>query len=214
MRARSALLASATPQPRPPALPRPAGARVFGYQPPSGQRYHEGILHFFGTKGGTAAYENPQKTGAVTVRASSTSYSTTWSYNDHRVVQHQPDGQNNFAENKPNSWVMVVLKAKAVVTHYCLRHGLAVVGPAFPGALRSWELQGSTDGADWRTLRSHANDQSLPDAAYSTAGWAVDGGQGPFSHFRILQTGKTSNSQNYLVCAGIELYGKLLAPVS
>ena len=180
---------------------------VFGYEPPSGQRYHKGILYFIGTKGGTDAYENPQKTGAVTVRASSKS----GAWEDHRVVQHEHDGNSNCTENISNSWVMVVLKAKAVVTHYCLRHGARYSGSY---RLRSWELQGSTDGADWRTLRAHANDQSLPDAALSTAGWAVDGGQGPFSHFRILQTGKNSNGRNCLLCAGIELYGKLLAPGS
>ena len=61
-------------------------------------------------------------------------------------------------------------------------------------------------------LRSHRDDQSLPDAKFSTAGWAVEGGQGAFSQFRIRQTGKNSDGGGSLCCAGIELYGVLHTP--
>ncbi|GMH68188.1 hypothetical protein TrLO_g10133 [Triparma laevis f. longispina] len=63
------------------------------------------------------------------------------------------------------------------VSHYCLRHGNDYGG----GRLRHWDLQASQDGGTWTTLRSHSDDQALPDAAFSTAGWAVEGGKGAFS---------------------------------
>ena len=52
--------------------------------------------------------------------------------------------------------------------------------------------------------------------AFSVAAWPVQlpveqpvEHGGFFSKFRIYQTGKNSNNDNYLHCAGIELYGQL-----
>ena len=42
----------------------------------------------------------------------------------------------------------------------------------------------------------------------STAAWPVDAGGKAFRHFRILQTGPNSSGHHYLMCAGIELYGR------
>ena len=66
------------------------------------------------------------------------------------------------------------------------------------------------DGADWETLRTHTDDGALPDEGFATAGWAVEGGKGAFSQFRLLMTGPNSGGYNYLLCAGMELYGTLL----
>ena len=46
------------------------------------------------------------------------------------------------------------------------------------------------------------------DEAFSVAAWPVER-SGFFSKFRIYQTGKNSNNNNHLMCAGIELYGQL-----
>jgi hypothetical protein len=43
--------------------------------------------------------------------------------------------------------------------------------------------------------------------------WAIPyNNQKPFGHFRILQTGPTSNNRHLLSCSGFELYGRLLNP--
>lgn len=43
--------------------------------------------------------------------------------------------------------------------------------------------------------------------------WAIPyNNQKPFGHFRILQTGPTSNNRHLLSCSGFELYGRLLRP--
>jgi hypothetical protein len=169
-------------------------------------------LHWLGTEGGTREYRNPQATEAVAVTASSENYY----YAAPRFVQHRPDGKDNRTKNEPNSWMALALGggAKIDVAHYCLRHGGSHGGNY---RLRHWDLEASLDGRAWTTLRSHRDDQSLADAKFSTAAWAVEGGKGAFSHFRIRQTGKNSGGQysdgyDRLWCAGIELYGVLQPP--
>jgi hypothetical protein len=73
--------------------------------------------------------------------------------------------------------------------------------------LRNWQLQASNDGAEWTTLRTHANDEALAKTAWSTASWAVEGGKGAFAQFRVLQTGKNGFGNDRVMCTGIELYG-------
>jgi hypothetical protein len=171
-----------------------------------------GALNWLGTEGGTREYQNPQATEAVAVTASSEhDHCSPPRYAAPRLVQHRPDGGHNLTGNKPNSWLAVALGggAKIDVAHYCLRHGISNAGIC---RLRHWDLEGSLDGLAWTTLRSHRDDQSLPDAGYSTAAWAVEGGKGAFSHFRIRQTGKNSRGDDFLCCAGIDLYGVLQPP--
>ena len=46
----------------------------------------------------------------------------------------------------------------------------------------------------------------------AVAAWALDGaavGGRSFRHFRVRQTGKDAYGDDYLCCAGIELYGRL-----
>jgi hypothetical protein len=162
-------------------------------------------------EGGKQRYVNPVDSNAVTVTASEGGGSL---FAAGRFVQHQSDGQTNRTADEPNSWMAVALGggAQAKVTRYCLRHG----NNNSYYALRNWDLEASTDGRAWTTLRSHRNDESLAKTGFSTAGWAVEGGKGAFSHFRIRQTGKTACGDNdySLACAGIELYGELLPPAA
>ena len=46
----------------------------------------------------------------------------------------------------------------------------------------------------------------------AVAAWALDGaavGGRSFRHFRVRQTGKNAGGNDQLLCAGIELYGRL-----
>ena len=167
-----------------------------------------GYLHCLGTAGNTQAHQNPQRRGAVRTDASSE-----WDshYAAHSFVQGKEwDGKENCTKRgEPDQWLSVaMLNGDAFeVNHYCLRHGWSN-GYC---RLRSWELQGREgDSAGWVTLRKHTNDQALADKGFTTAGWAVEGGKGSFSQFRVLQTGPNSSGNNYLACAGLELYGTLL----
>jgi hypothetical protein len=123
-------------------------------------------------------------------------------------VQHVLDGRSqNITDNVPNSWMSVDLGAarRLAVDHYCLRHGLDNSN----AVLRNWRLEGSNDSTAWVVLKTHTNDQALA-AAFSTAAWPVTPPTAEgFRHFRIFQFGKTSNNNDHLACAGIELYGTL-----
>ena len=91
--------------------------------------------------------------------------------------------------------------------HYCLRND----NHHYDCPLRHWELQGSNDGQAWTTLRQHANDASLEEVPMSVAAWPIEqtGNSIAYRHFRILATGRNSGGTKHLLCAGIELYGKL-----
>ena len=131
-------------------------------------------------------------------------------YAAHSFVQGKEwDGKQNFTRDRPDQWLsFAMLNGDAFeVNHYCLRHGWSNGGYR----LRSWELQGSEgDSAGWVTLRKHTNDEVLANKGFATAGWAVEGGKGSFSQFRVLMTGPNSSGYNRLACAGLELYGTLL----
>lgn len=68
-------------------------------------------------------------------------------------------------------------------------------------ALRNWTLQGSNDGKNWSVLKRHVNDASL-NAGYGSASWPITDCTKSYRHFRILQTGKNSNGNNFLCIAG------------
>ena len=126
---------------------------------------------------------------------------------------------------EPNSWWRIDFKKHQVrgIQRYSLRHGWGVNW----GSLRHWRLEGSADGgASWVAIdvrgkeggNKDEGDKSLNGDGYATHTWEVNNGGGQqqqwFDSLRILQTGKNSSGTNHLLCAGIELYGKLLAPGS
>ena len=179
-----------------------------------------GILHHIGTGGDTVAYRNPHEAGEV-VSSSSAAVNRFGQSSDspknplihqvNRFVQHtHTEPVYNHTQNRGKSWMAVDLGEgrSLVVDHYCLRSDRHTAAHK----LRNWELQGSPDGHTWQTLRAHQNDTSLADQPMSTAAWPVDAGAQAFRHFRILQTGPNSSgnsgSNDYLMCAGIELYGR------
>ena len=163
-----------------------------------------GVLHHIGTAGGTQPYGNPHTAGTVVASVSSNADPT-------KFVQHtHAEPVYNNTSGTANSWMAVDLKTSRLVPdHYALRHGYGTSGS---NVLRNWELQASNDNQTWTTLRRHTNDTSLATQSMSVAAWPLDAGTvdgRSFRHFRILQTGKDSNGHDFLMCAGIELYGLL-----
>ena len=164
-----------------------------------------GVLHHIGTAGGQREYQNPHSTGDVVA-----SMSSTFSGCPAHFVQHtHAEPVYNFTANGPSSWMAVdLLNRRLVPSHYALRSDRQN-----HYKLRNWELQACNDGQAWTTLCVHVDDWSLSEQPMSVAAWSIDGGTIPgrsFRHFRILQTGKNSSGDNYLMCAGIELFGLLL----
>ena len=159
--------------------------------------------------GGTQLYANPHLSGEVVATMSSTDGNG--SAVD-RFVQHTHPGMlYNKTFGSAGSWMAVALGAGRAlrVSYYTLRHdqhGTQQRG----GVLRNWRLEGSPDGARWSADREHTDDAGLANATMVTASWPVNAAEA-FQHFRILQTGKNSKGtdQDHLMCAGIELYGRL-----
>jgi hypothetical protein len=165
----------------------------------------DGVLHWIGTGEEARAYANPHGADGGVVATMSSVHPV---HGDpRRFVQHVHDGNYNFTNNTPNSWMSVDLGAarRLAVDHYCIRHDNRT-----SNVLRNWRLEGSNDNTAWVMLKAHINDQALAAAAYSTAAWPVTPPTAEgFRHFRIFQFGKNANGNDHLICAGIELYGTL-----
>ena len=71
---------------------------------------------------------------------------------------------------------------------------------------RNWELQGSTDNANWVTLRAHVNDSSL-NALGARASWPVPNSKSSYRFLRLVLTGVDSSNAHYLLVSGFEVYG-------
>ena len=163
-----------------------------------------GVLYHIATEGGARPYANPHAAGSVVASMSSVGDGSA-----DQFVQHaHPEPVDNFTEDTAGSWMAVDLgEGRALrVARYTLRHD----ANGCSHVLRRWRLEGSADGTGWTTLKTHADDAGLAATSMATASWPVEAA-GAFRHFRILQTGKNSKGtdQDHLMCAGIELYGRL-----
>jgi hypothetical protein len=168
-----------------------------------------GVLFHLGTAGGTRAYQNPHAAGAVVASMSSIHGDSSTNGDPPRFVEHRhASGVYNYTEGAANSWMAVDLKtARLVPSHYALRSDISD-----SDTLRNWQLEASNNGRAWTVLRTHSSDASLDDKPMSVAAWPLDAeavAGCSFRHFRIVQTGANSTGRNYLLCAGIELYGVL-----
>ena len=66
------------------------------------------------------------------------------------------------------------------------------------------------DGLNWTTLKTHSNDSSI-NKALGTHSWEINGITSFYTQFRVRQTGRNSNGDDNLRCAGFEIYGELKA---
>ena len=70
-------------------------------------------------------------------------------------------------------------------------------------------LQGSEDDRRWVTLKSHDDDQSIAAKGFSTHTFPVGWQALYFRHFRLIQTGPTSDGGFTMAVGGFEVYGSL-----
>lgn len=158
------------------------------------------VAHLAGRPGST--YRNPAEAGLIAVTSSSL------------LLDSMP--ASAIAGNEvvrcctkplPNSWFEVDFQQYRVApTHYSLRH----YSSWDVEALRSWVLEGSTDGLGWHVLSRIEKDASL-DRKGDTQTWPVDNHfAGVFVRYlRLTQTGLNSNNHHYLALSGLEVHGQL-----
>ena len=106
-------------------------------------------------------------------------------------------------KDEPGSWVSIDLgEGRSLCPE-----GYSVRSASGKGKLRHWWLQGSADGAAWKTLKKHANDASLAEKPHSIAFWALDAaivGGDSFRFFRLLQTGRRAARRRRTACAALD----------
>lgn len=172
-----------------------------------------GIIHYLATAMNSKAWQNPMVAGAVQVAASSLAA-------DSKPTEFAVGNEVVRCVTKAvaDSWFTFDLMDKLCrPTHYTLRH----YASWDVEAVRNWLFQGSNDGENWTTLRTHVNDAAL-NVKGATFTWQVPFGadaSGPaarsfFRMFRVFQTGLNSNKHLYLAISGFELYGTLVKPGS
>lgn len=158
-----------------------------------------GVIYHIATRGGLDGWQNPVTSNRIAVLGSSVERGAL-----HDIVTVSPS--DLWTKDIPSSWFTIDLgpTRSVVPTAYALRHGMSFKADS----LRTWDLQGSTNGESWVLLRRHPNDPAL-NARYATHIWKIPHTTLPFRFFRILQTGRNSNNRNFLVLCGFELYGEL-----
>eukprot|EP01112_Ceratiomyxa_fruticulosa_P017491 TRINITY_DN545_c0_g1_i1.p1 TRINITY_DN545_c0_g1~~TRINITY_DN545_c0_g1_i1.p1 ORF type:complete len:536 (-),score=85.54 TRINITY_DN545_c0_g1_i1:62-1669(-) len=163
---------------------------------------NKGILYWIATNCYREPWTNPHIAGRAKVTASSIEKGL-----PSELLALQPT--ELWSKDVPASWFTIDLGPdRAVIpTCYTLRHGMSFKADS----LRTWDLQGSLNGEQWVLIKRHANDQVL-NGKFSTHTWPISNGDPvgqSFRYFRILQTGRNSNSRNFLVLSGFEVYGEL-----
>jgi len=165
----------------------------------------KGVLYHLATHGGTSAYPNPHSSTCVIAPLSSICQNSAQYGCPTRFVQGPShDGEHNYTKDKANAWMAVDLKRHVVPSHYC--H----CSSKNSEKLSNWRMEGSKDGASYTCLREQVNDSSLACNPLSMAAWPIYNAAAAHSrHFRIRQTGPTSFGHYHLICAGMEVCGRL-----
>jgi hypothetical protein len=145
---------------------------------------------------------NVHERGIVNVSANSV-HST----NKSQAAQNAVDlGQQNYfySLHQPNQGLCYDFKDRRIeLTDYSIA---AHTGNHF---LRSWVVEGSSNGSDWTILDEQMNNTTA-DSNHPIATFSVTGRQA-CRYIRLRQTGKSSYNHDYLVLYGFEVFGLINA---
>jgi hypothetical protein len=116
--------------------------------------------------------------------------------------------RDSCSNSSPGQWLLFDLQDMRVVpTHYAIRSYYNRVGAHH---LKSWKVEGSSDGVKWTTLDEQTNNSDL-NGPFRIHGFAMKQSC-RCKLIRLTSTGKDHNGNNYLVISGFELFGTLLNP--
>ena len=162
-----------------------------------------GIIYDLGTNDENKEWQNPYQLGLVELKS-------TGMFHDSKPIDNligRVSGVRCLLDAKENAWWSIHFKhIKIKPNKYTLRHYTS----CDVHALRHWKLEGSENGQQWITLRTHRNDASL-DKKDATHTWNIDNCNQFFTYFRIYMTGKDSGGHWYLCCSGFEIYGIVIS---
>lgn len=162
-----------------------------------------GLLHYFGTKKGTAAFANPATSGGPILAAeSSINPGTTQG----AVNLSDRGAASAVTDNLPDQWWRWILPENhAIKIDY---YTLKTREDADNHHPRGWILEGSDDGATWTTIDSRTAQTTITGlgvffgytAATATA----------YRRVRIRQTEANSSAGNFFCASDFEFYGTLV----
>ena len=145
---------------------------------------------------------NVHKKGIVNVTASSVLDSDYMSCDPKNAVDFDRDSSFS-SHNEPNSWICCDFKDRRVIpTSYSVRSGYS------PPYLRSWVIEVSNDGTEnsWTEIDRRDDwdgDEETPNFEISRIP------RESFRFFRLRQTGKNRDGENYLKIYWLEIFGTL-----
>lgn len=167
-----------------------------------------GILYNIGTNFGTEGYVNPADSKRVVLKWSSDAANYYSTQGGHKVGDARQAGSIICAHDHPGynatmwskgaagAWFAIDLKTISLMpTHFSYRNDYGGGG----NHPRTFELQGSADGANWTCLSQHSR-ESWPGVGVKH--WPIVSST-YYSQFRVLNKG----APNHLCCSGIEFYG-------
>lgn len=166
-----------------------------------------GLIYYIASRGGFGDYENPALNGFIDVNSSELADDSEPLFS---IVGDET--VRCVTKSQVDAWMSIDLKERRInPTHYSLRH----YATWDTEALRDWTLEGSNDGSEWFTLKSHTQDGAL-NSTGDTHTWIIDPSSDviAYSKFRLQLTGTNSSNHYYLALSGFEVYGTLYTPSS
>lgn len=158
-----------------------------------------GLIGWISTDFGKSIWKNAHNSGKVKVHSSSLTKGS-------RATLVEKTPAEVWTNDMPCSWISIDLGPfrRLNPTYYTLRHGLNFKADS----LRTWDLQASNDGINWKILKKHSNDQSL-NAPFAVFSWPIilENDVQSYRFFRVFQTGHNSSNHNFLALSGFEFYG-------
>jgi hypothetical protein len=155
-----------------------------------------GIISFLTAKYG----QNVHDSGEVTVTGSA--YSDDPDFAPKNAADLADMNSRFFSACGRDQWITFEFKRSAVrPTHYSLRSG------QFGCDLKSWTIEGSSDGATWRLLDAQEDNESL-EGESAVATFEVAGAE-EVRFLRLRQTGPAHDGSHQITITGFELFGDL-----
>lgn len=146
-----------------------------GYQPTcsySSDFDANGILYWIGTNGRKESdWINPSQYNLVYINTSDGRQLPYGKVDN--IISRDSSPCNCHTQDKKDGWISIDLGMWVIPNAYTLRHARGYS----QSALRNWKLQGSKDGSNWDTLRTHTDDDGLT-APGSTHTWTIDAPSG------------------------------------
>ena len=162
-----------------------------------------GLMYWIGTNGGGVSdWVNPSQYGLVVVTSSDGRTLPYGKLED--ILSRDSNALNCHTNDDRRAWFAIDLGMWIRPSAYTLRHARGYGR----SAVRSWQLQGSSDGLSWEVIRDHVGDEKLGEPG-TTATWTLETSS-EYRHLRIQQMGKNASAQtHYLSLSGFEVYGEV-----